>query len=88
MEKEKTINKADCPHVKEMKINNSDQKKCEKCDITEDLRLCTSCGAVHCCEDGNGHNTEHFNKTKHPIIKPTHANYHFTWCYECGAYLK
>lgn len=83
-----TINKSDCPHLGEMKILSSDKTKCETCDIVEHLRLCTSCGDVNCCESGKGHDTKHFKETGHPIIKPTHANYDFTWCYKCKAYLK
>lgn len=88
MKEEKTINKSDCPHIKEIKVTNSNKTKCENCDLTEDLRLCTSCGSVNCCETSNAHDTEHFKETNHPIIKPTQTNYDFTWCYECDAYLK
>jgi uncharacterized UBP type Zn finger protein len=88
MNKEKTINKNDCLHIKEMKTSDSTKTKCDKCDITQNLRLCTSCGAVNCCESGHGHNTEHYKKTGHPIIKPVHTDYDFTWCYKCNAYLQ
>lgn len=88
MDKEKVIHKQDCPHIGELKITSSEKTQCEVCDIKEDLRLCTSCGAVHCCEDGNSHDTDHFKSTDHPIIIPVHTKYHFTWCYKCEAYLK
>ena len=81
------MRKAECPHIKEMKITTSNKKECEVCKEKEHLRMCTSCGAVHCCESHNAHNTEHFKKTNHPIIKTTHTDYDFTWCYKCNAYL-
>jgi uncharacterized UBP type Zn finger protein len=84
----KTINKSECPHVLEMKISSSDKVKCDTCDIKEHIRLCTSCGAVNCCESGKGHDKDHFKATGHPIIKPVHADYDFIWCYKCEAYLK
>lgn len=88
MQADKTIDKKDCPHIKEIKITDSKKQKCDVCDIKNHLRLCTSCGAVHCCESGKGHNTQHYKETQHPIIKAVHADYDFTWCYPCGAYLK
>jgi uncharacterized UBP type Zn finger protein len=88
MKEENKINKEDCPHIKEIKMTDSDKIKCESCDVEENLRLCTSCGSVNCCESSNSHDTEHHKKTKHPIIKPVNTDYMFTWCYECNAYLK
>lgn len=88
MEKDKVIKKSDCPHVGEINTTKSEKNTCDVCDINEHLRLCTSCGAVHCCESGKGHDTEHYQKTGHPIIVPVLANYDFTWCYECKSYLK
>ncbi|MBI2541753.1 UBP-type zinc finger domain-containing protein [Candidatus Woesearchaeota archaeon] len=81
------MRKEECPHNKEMKINTSDKKQCEVCSDKEHLRLCASCGFVGCCESHNAHDTEHFRKTGHPIIKTIHCNYDFTWCYKCEAYL-
>lgn len=80
--------KEDCPHLSEIKFVDSDKNKCAACDEAEHLRVCTSCGEVNCCESSRGHDTEHFKKTGHPIIKPVHADYDFTWCYKCNAYVK
>ena len=84
----KTMKKNECPHIREIKILKSSKAKCQKCNVTENLRICTSCGSVHCCESSNAHNTEHFKKTNHAIIKPIHCDYDFTWCYKCNAYLE
>lgn len=84
----KYISKSKCPHIAELKITHSDKKECVICREKEHLRLCTSCGAVHCCESHRGHNTEHYKKTGHPIIQAIHTPYNFTWCYVCEAYLE
>ncbi len=81
------IRKEECPHAKEIKITKSSKKECKVCKDKEHLRICTSCGKVFCCESHNAHDTEHFKKTGHPIIKTIHTNYDFIWCYKCEAYL-
>jgi uncharacterized UBP type Zn finger protein len=62
--------------------------KCEECDSTEALRVCTTCGHVGCCESQQGHNTAHSTSSGHPVIKslPLDEN-SFTWCYACEAYV-
>ena len=84
----KKIKKEKCPHAKNIRIIKSSKKECEVCKERQHLRVCTSCGFVGCCESFNAHNTEHFKKTGHPIIKSIHADYDFTWCYKCNAYLE
>jgi uncharacterized UBP type Zn finger protein len=88
MEKEKTIPKGACPHSPSMKVTHSRKRTCEACSEKVHLRICTQCGKVHCCESFNAHDTAHFKKTGHPIIKPVHTDYDFTWCYICRAYLE
>ena len=63
------MKKSECQHNTEIKINTSKKKQCEVCGDKEHLRICTSCGFVGCCESHNAHDTEHFKKTNHPIIK-------------------
>lgn len=87
-EKEKRIKREKCPHISEIKFTASKKKKCEACGEKEHLRVCTSCGKVFCCESLNAHNTKHFKKTGHPIIKTVHTDYDFLWCYKCKAYLE
>jgi len=84
------IKKESCPHVGEMKITTSDAKKCEKCDVATNLRLCTSCGRVFCCQSHNAHNEEHFKETNHPIIipLPTGTPLSWIWCWIDKAYLE
>ncbi|MDP3785321.1 MAG: UBP-type zinc finger domain-containing protein [bacterium] len=84
------IKKEFCPHLGEMKITSSEKKACEICGEKENLRLCTSCGSVFCCESHQAHNREHFQKTGHPIIipLPTGTPYKWIWCWVCNAYLE
>jgi len=86
----KTIKKENCPHAVEMKILISEAKKCEKCEETTNLRLCTFCGRVFCCESHKAHNREHFKETGHPIIVPLPAGtpLSWAWCWVDNAYLE
>jgi uncharacterized UBP type Zn finger protein len=69
------------------------KKACEKCGETEDLRICQVCGYVACCESHAGHDTEHFEATGHPFIRPRIAGLFrrdpgWLWCYRCRADLE
>jgi uncharacterized UBP type Zn finger protein len=62
---------------------------CEGCGSAFNLRVCTTCGHVGCCESQKGHNTKHSRNTGHPVIKSLPLGEgHFTWCYACRAYLR
>src|SRR5258708_1842271 len=63
--------------------------RCEECEATLNLRVCTTCGHVGCCESQQGHNKAHAKASGHPVIKslPLTAA-HFTWFYACNAYLE
>ena len=84
------IKKEQCAHVSEMKIVSTDKTACEVCGETKNLRLCTSCGSVFCCESHLAHNREHFEKTGHSIIisVPTGTPLSFVWCWVDKAYLE
>ncbi len=60
---------------------------CEACGEARNLRACTHCGHVGCCESLNAHNTAHFRASGHPVIRSLPLDGGFTWCYECEAYL-
>jgi uncharacterized UBP type Zn finger protein len=61
---------------------------CEECGSTVNLRVCTDCGHVGCCESQRGHNTAHYKESGHPIIRSMPVGSEsFTWCYECSCYL-
>jgi CPA1 family monovalent cation:H+ antiporter len=62
---------------------------CESCGSTFNLRVCTTCGHVGCCESQQGHNTKHAKESGHAVIKSMPVgDGHFTWCYECKRYLR
>lgn len=82
--------KKDCPHKDQFKITESDKTVCEVCGEKNNLRLCTTCGGVFCCESHLAHNREHFEKTNHPIITPTPKSPAGTWlwCWICDSYIE
>ena len=85
----KYIEKEKCSHLgKIKKIKDPNKKKCEMCGDKKDLRMCLACGFVGCCESSNTHDTQHFKKTGHPLIKPYRCDYEWLWCYKCNAFLK
>jgi len=62
--------------------------RCEGCGSAFNLRVCTTCGHVGCCESQQGHNTAHARASGHPIIKSYPVGPGgFTWCYECNDYV-
>lgn len=61
---------------------------CEGCGSTFNLRVCTECGYVGCCESQHGHNTQHALGAGHPVIRSLPAGPGaFTWCYACARYV-
>ncbi len=46
------------------------------------LRLCQTCGAVHCCDSSpNRHATRHFLETGHPLVTSAEPGEQWAWCY-------
>ena len=85
----KHIKKDACSHANGMTVLETDKQKCDQCNITENLRLCTSCGGVFCCQSGNAHNEEHLKETDHPIIRSLPPDTQgFLWCWKDHAYLE
>lgn len=70
----------------------SAKKACEACGVTEELRVCQTCGYVGCCESHEGHDEIHFEATGHPFIRPRTGRFFgppgWLWCYGCRAYLE
>lgn len=61
---------------------------CEECESKVNLRMCTECGHVGCCESQQAHNTAHYRASGHAMIKSLPiGDRSFTWCYECNRYL-
>ena len=80
-------NVAPCPHVGD---SNAAPRSgtCEECGSDFNLRVCTTCGHVGCCESQQGHNTAHARSAAHPVIRSMPVtDRSFTWCYECNRYV-
>lgn len=82
-----TITKAKCAHLTDAMVGPR-ADECEECGSRLNLRACTECGHVGCCESQHGHNTAHYRESGHPVIRSMPINKgSFTWCYECGSYV-
>ncbi len=80
-------NVATCPHVTTEEAAPR-SGTCEECGSDFNLRVCTSCGHVGCCESQQAHNTAHAQSAGHPVIRSMPVNERsFTWCYECNRYV-
>ena len=76
-----------CPHL-EGEVASPRSEECEECGSGVNLRVCTTCGHVGCCESQRAHNTKHARSSGHPVIRSMPVTpQSFTWCYECGRYV-
>lgn len=83
--REQTISTS-CTHLDQIRITETDIDVCPECvavgDSWVELRLCTSCGAVGCCDDSpNKHASAHARMTRHPIIEALVAGDRWRYCY-------
>ena len=82
--------KAECEHytqqVKDGVVPQS--TVCEDCGLEGPLRMCATCGFVGCCESRNSHDTEHWQKTNHSVIRQMPlVDTSFVYCYTHLEYL-
>lgn len=62
---------------------------CEECGSSFNLRSCSACGHVGCCESQAGHARAHALGEKHPVIEQiTGRGPGFAWCYDEGRYVR
>jgi CPA2 family monovalent cation:H+ antiporter-2 len=83
--REQTISTS-CTHLDQIRITETDIDVCSDCvelgDSWVELRLCTSCGAVGCCDDSpNKHASAHARSTGHPIIEALVPGDRWRYCY-------
>jgi uncharacterized UBP type Zn finger protein len=79
--------RTECTHFK-ADVAEPRTQQCEECGSNFNLRICTECGHVGCCESQLGHNTAHAQASGHPVIKSFPIGPEsFTWCYSCNRYL-
>ena len=63
--------------------------RCEECGSGFNLRSCTHCGHVGCCESQAGHARAHALREGHPVIEEmTGAGPGFAWCYSERTYVR
>ena len=77
---------AECTHLGQIKIRDTEKRVCEDCVKTGDswvhLRMCLECGHVGCCDSSkNKHATRHFRHTQHPLIRSIEPGESWIWCY-------
>lgn len=76
-----------CEHSSQ-KVAAPRAQACEGCGSDFNLRLCTECGYVGCCESQQAHDRGHALEAKHPVIKSLPlSKSSFTWCYTCERYV-
>jgi len=83
--REETISTS-CMHLDQIVVTDTDVDECRRCaEIGDDwvqLRLCTTCGNVACCDDSrNRHATAHFGESNHPIIMTLEPGEDWRYCY-------
>lgn len=62
---------------------------CEECGSKFNLRSCSHCGHVGCCESQAGHAREHALGEGHPVIEQmTPSGPGFAWCYDENSYVR
>ncbi len=60
---------------------------CEECGSTWNLRMCTTCGHVGCCDSQAGDARQHYSKTGHEVMTAMPAGSGFVWCYAHDRYI-
>jgi uncharacterized UBP type Zn finger protein len=63
--------------------------ECEECGSRFNLRLCSECGHVGCCESQAGHARAHALSEDHPVIEQIADDARgFAWCYTENRYVR
>lgn len=75
-----------CNHFDTDHIKNAEELVCQECVKTGDswvhLRVCQTCGGVHCCDSSpNRHATKHHMATQHPVVISAEPGEKWGWCY-------
>lgn len=88
-----SVNRTTCEHLKHLKLLQTTTYQCEQCVLTGDtwvhLRICQTCGKVHCCDDSkNKHATKHFLATEHPVIISAEPGERWAWCYADDSFMQ
>jgi uncharacterized UBP type Zn finger protein len=77
-----------CLHAPDV-VAEPRSRTCEECGSGLNLRSCTECGHVGCCESQAGHARAHALDEHHPVIEQmTNDGPGFAWCYEEKRYIR
>jgi uncharacterized UBP type Zn finger protein len=61
---------------------------CEECGSRFNLRVCSTCGHVGCCDSQYGHARVHYHESGHPVMRAkTSIGRGFIWCYADNRYV-
>ncbi len=76
-----------CDHFHADSLKTDSRHVCQECIKTGDswvhLRVCQTCGGVHCCDSSkNKHATKHFMATQHPVVISAERGEQWAWCYQ------
>ncbi len=76
-----------CDHVPEVHAG-ARADSCEECGSRFNLRVCSTCGHVGCCDSQQGHARVHYHETGHPVMRAkTAIGRGFIWCYADDRYV-
>jgi len=76
-----------CEHVPERHAEPR-ADACEECGSRVNLRICSTCGHVGCCDSQFGHARVHFYETGHAVMRAkTGVGRGFIWCYADNRYV-
>lgn len=76
-----------CEHVPTTHAN-ARAEKCEECGSRFNLRICSTCGHVGCCDSKARHARAHYRETGHPVMRAkTLIGKGFVWCYPDNRYV-
>ena len=83
-----------CTHLDDVRdVEARTPNGCEEClKIGSDwvhLRLCLSCGHVGCCDQSrNKHATQHFQTSRHAVMRSFEPGEDWGWCYADRLYFE
>jgi uncharacterized UBP type Zn finger protein len=78
---------SDCEHVPERHAS-ARADACEECGSRFNLRVCSTCGHVGCCDSQAGHARAHWHETGHPVMRAkTNIGSGLVWCYPDNRYV-
>ena len=76
-----------CEHVPEHHAE-ARASSCEECGSRFNLRICSTCGHVGCCDSQYGHARVHYHETGHAVMRAkTTIGRGFVWCYADNRYV-